>query len=171
AAAMADNEQEDEPLPPGDAPFDTTYLDVNSELFIHARVAEILDSELVQALTGGDLGELDQMTQEIGIDPREMNSVTIGIVDMEGLSQKADAAMQQFNPMAGIAGGPGMGAAFPPGGGPPGEASDPAMSLDPAMMAAEPAGSAAPAGADAARRSGSTPGAAGASAAGTGGAK
>jgi hypothetical protein len=102
ADATAKSDKKAEALPPGEAPFDTTYLDADSELFVYARVAEILDSALVQTLTGGNLGPLNQVKNEIGIDPREIDSVTVGIVDVAGLSQKSAEAMQQFNPMTGM---------------------------------------------------------------------
>src|SRR5690606_32374630 len=46
--------------PAAKAPFDLSYLDSDSELFIFARPADIAASPFVQSLTGGNLGPLDQ---------------------------------------------------------------------------------------------------------------
>jgi hypothetical protein len=152
ASAVAQSEEKAEALPPGEAPFDTTYLDVNSELFVYARISEIVDSPLFQTFTGGNLGVLEQLKSEVGIDPREVESVTVGIVNPASLAKKSTESMQQFNPMAGMGpgagmgGAPGMGAGFRAGGAAsPGGAPNPAMNMatpDPAMTAADPAAAA-----------------------------
>ncbi len=94
-----------EPVP--DAPFDLSYLDAETELFIFARPAAIVASPFVQALTGGSLGPIDQMMGGIGISIEQIDTVTVGVrhlKDMAEQSQQRFAHLQKRFPGAAMAG-------------------------------------------------------------------
>lgn len=98
ADAGGDAEESSEPEPPGEAPFDTTFLDARTELFIFARVGDILDSPLVQTLTGGNLGPLYELEQHLGISPEEIDTVTVGVSQLAKLAEESAASMPNFGP-------------------------------------------------------------------------
>lgn len=70
------------------APFDLSYLEADSELFVHARPAAIVGSQFVRTLAGGRLGSLDEMEESIGIGIDQIDSVTIGVRNLQKFAQQ-----------------------------------------------------------------------------------
>ncbi len=109
-AADPDDEDRQEAVaqqPVPDAPFDLSYLDAETELFIFARPAAIAASPFVQSFTGGSLGPIDQMTGGIGISIDQIDTVTVGVrhlQDMAEQSQRRFAHLQKRSPAAAMAG-------------------------------------------------------------------
>jgi hypothetical protein len=101
------------PAPAGPPPFELTYLSAETELFVYARAADILKSSLVQTLAGGNLAALRQVEERLGLKLDNVDSVTLGVSDLQGsVEQAAQAATGlQFQPV------PPAPPAFDPGGG------------------------------------------------------
>lgn len=81
--------------PAGASPFETSYLDPATELFVFVRPAAIASSSFLQALSGGKLGPADNVSESFGISIEEIESVTIGLSQLQKLAEQSAAQMTQ----------------------------------------------------------------------------
>lgn len=99
AAGQEETAASDVDAPPGESPFEMSYLDPATEMFVFARPSAIVTSPIVQALTGGNLGPLDDLKEKFGIGIDQVESVTIGVSQLQQIAQQSAvqmaASMQQ----------------------------------------------------------------------------
>ncbi len=74
--------------PAGESPFEMSYLDPATELFVFARPAAITSSPIVQALTGGKFGPLDDLREQFGLGIDQIESVTIGVSQLQQMNEQ-----------------------------------------------------------------------------------
>ncbi|MCA9075189.1 MAG: hypothetical protein KDA93_09155 [Planctomycetaceae bacterium] len=79
--------------PAGESPFEMSYLDPATELFVFARPSAIVSSPMIQALSGGKLGPLNDLKEKFGIGIDQIESVTIGVSDLKGIAEQSAAQM------------------------------------------------------------------------------
>jgi hypothetical protein len=77
----------DQPVagPTGTAPFDLSFLPVDTELVLVAQCGDIIRSPLVQAVTGGRVAALDPLVEGFGTRFADVASLRIGIRNLSDL--------------------------------------------------------------------------------------
>ncbi|MGE0375769.1 MAG: hypothetical protein AB7Q45_10185 [Planctomycetaceae bacterium] len=89
AAIDAENDPPVAAPPAANAPFDLSYLDANTELFVLARPGAIVGSQFVKTLAGGNLGQLNEFKEAIGIGIEQVETVTVGVRNLQKFAEQS----------------------------------------------------------------------------------